>query len=654
MSKENKTVFIDNVLNQYLKDKTWLAILVGMNPKNLNDILSDDKTTYKQLQDLLARGGLSLQISIQGEVPSNAKASRMQFLKYNLKIHGNPDHAIQKAVHRQTVPQIWWDEDDITIGDLVSLEKYFGFRLLFTVSGIGNTDDTVKNQPIKKISNIKEISKKTLIKYQEMLKIFNSTQQENCEIEEQKPETQDVSPVIPQKGKTENDKFRITEATNQEPAQVIDGNKQVKYSVAIEEKQYYILKKIAKRKNIQTKTLIEQIITDQNSFVNIHLKKWKKGVTTSRLTEINQSAIDNIEKITTDKKITKVSLFYNVFKKFIKENEEYYKYKTNGPSTSETDNIQNKEKQIMKNKENATDISMSKWLANLPHNQTNVLYNELRDLDKEDLIKGPYGQDTINAIRPFVYPSDEKLIALSVALRKAAQEKQVVFGEIEEPSYTVRHIIRANDTLCEQYVLMKEVANYLNSTINKKPMPLETDVTIDKKKTISIKSLSAFRPTDEDDIRLVAIVLKKGFFGQKETKMYVTPTLFTVEQWYQIADKALKHYNDNCNTQIIETIKASESEYDNQFKFFIETMDRLIRKIVLEVSNTNILHDFAYIMADKTMWHDVRIKNSKVIMKEYSDEGKEQDIKVEEELSPLDKQMLLKALRDHILAKCSK
>lgn len=726
MAKENKMLFIDNVLRVYRKDKAWLAVLLGVELKELNRILSDDKTTYKDLQNLLQRGGITLRFSIQGEPLLPANTSRMLFLKNNLQRHRESGDIVKKATRNSNAPACWWKEDDITIFDLTNLEKFFGFRLLATFTGLGDSEDIIKNQPMKNGLNWKLVCNKTNAKYDAMLKILQQTKKQQEEKSTQ----------------------------NSTDKKSLVSEKKTSYYIRLNKKQDKTLKRIAAENNVTIKKTIEDIFTAPEAFDGIQIRK--RAYTdddrnlSSRPIDLDTEILGKIQTQSEKHKTTIYEVQYTIIAKYLREHRKkatektkeheipsdekinavwrylaLYHYYNTMPrladcmiastialhrsdreillewfvvnkaqqlwvedkvlkemetllrktldyqhisitvSTSEPEEIKrnvpdNKENKTSENRHTEEDLtehkafsdkkettgpdkekenqpvmenknkkSFKSWLDSLPHSETNPFFNEAKG-SLERLSEGIYGSDTINALRPFRYEDDKKLIELSCKLKQAAKKGEISFPEPEEPDYLTRSIIFKNADICEKYNIMKDVIALLCSSINNKPMEMKESFTDNDGKKINVTKLYVVK--GDKYTALMATIQKKGFLMRKTITKEIHPNTFTMEWWYQIAAKAQEHYN-KCYKDHISSVNADmRKKGSDQFTAFVNILSDALKQLVLETASTDMLNDFACETSDgKKLISSLKVKNNTVYV-----QVTQNDTEIEQESQRLD------------------
>ena len=165
MAKENYVVPLDNLLRRYNKDRQWLSILCDVPFDEMNKALSSKKLTYGKLQALLLRGNITLSITIQGEQPATNTGKRMDFLRNNIRLHRIGADQLTTATGNSKAPDVWWENDDITLCELLYLEKYYNsLTFLFNFTGIGNGPDLTKTIPSKE-GYWKVVSQETVTRF---------------------------------------------------------------------------------------------------------------------------------------------------------------------------------------------------------------------------------------------------------------------------------------------------------------------------------------------------------------------------------------------------------------------------------------------------------------------------------------------------------
>lgn len=149
MAKENLVVPLDKLLRRYKKDRQWLSILCRTDYKEMTKMLESKTTTYGDLQQFLLKGGISLKISIQGEIPPYKNGRRTQFMEYNMQLHkGNATYIAERV--RSGAPKSWFDDDDIPLVDLVEYEKVIdNSKLIWSFTGLNGVTDYMNTAVIK-------------------------------------------------------------------------------------------------------------------------------------------------------------------------------------------------------------------------------------------------------------------------------------------------------------------------------------------------------------------------------------------------------------------------------------------------------------------------------------------------------------------------
>ena len=149
MAKQIQCPALINLLKRYNKDLDWLAGLCGATKKDLQTLLTSKKSKLSELQSILQQGGISLNVDIRGEEAPPEGSPRMQFLKNNLTVHRNGKKIIFDVTRKTNTPECWWEEDDITLEDLLALETYFGFTLRWNFKGLSDETDVMTKIPDK-------------------------------------------------------------------------------------------------------------------------------------------------------------------------------------------------------------------------------------------------------------------------------------------------------------------------------------------------------------------------------------------------------------------------------------------------------------------------------------------------------------------------
>lgn len=169
MSKENYVVPLDNLLRRYQRDRQWLSILCQTPYREFLNLLESKKTTYGNLQDLLAKGGISLRITVQGEEPPIPAAPRMQFLKSNFMRHRNRDEHIETVTGIAGAPKKWFNADDIPLSDLCKVERAFRISFLFNFYGISDqpSADVMKSVTYKNNVDWKALGENCLLRFKQ-------------------------------------------------------------------------------------------------------------------------------------------------------------------------------------------------------------------------------------------------------------------------------------------------------------------------------------------------------------------------------------------------------------------------------------------------------------------------------------------------------
>ena len=680
--KENKAQAIDNLLKIYNKKRQWLAILLGLTYKDFEKMLSDGKVTYKQLRELFSTAGITMTINIQGEPETFKNDKQLAFLRNNYLIHQNSPGSWREATKNRNAPDIYWQKDDISMDELLRLEKNFNFTLLFTFTGLGSTPDTVKTYPMKTNGfNWKTVSPEIENRYKEkfqaiVTKVEEAVKPINIEDEEinDAPKKQPVKAVqythhepvynAPQKSRPDSDKENV--------------------GLRINKQQYNFISKIAKENGITASTYIGNVLAQPDILDNIKPKAttFDKENIKKITTVLPKKSNDILEEKAIEANVTKTALVYyilirhiNIIKDTRKEKSDVIdsndaiqpvtptvpaastapaeKTPASQPqaASSKTENKQPQPEKTDTPKEQSK--TFRSWLRQLPTEMTSVFYREVDRARKQKLLNAPYGSQTINALKTFSYPHDEALIILSNELRKAANDLQLPKVNEDEYPYEDNMTIHHNKTLCLQYQLMKDVTGWLSATyssdyvdLSKSKQPLT--VVVDGK-PLQVLRLSVRRESDNHDAVLTVTARKKTLISSKNVNVPVVPETFSTEQWYKIAISTKENWTYNNGKHLNTITNGSLDKIKEMEAKLSDALNSSIREIILETKEQRFLNDFAYMDKDgNTMWSDPDVQSGEAIFRQVKDT--QEDIIKVNSMGNDAKKELLTAMVGHINA----
>lgn len=459
MAKENYVIALDNLLKRYNKDREWLSILCDVPFAEMNKILSDKKFTYGQLQALLARGGIQLTISIQGEPLAKDNGKRMAFLRQNITYHCNGSNILRNATGNQKAPDIWWEKDDITMQDLSSFAKSFSVTFLYTFNGLGATSDVMKNKVEKSVTNWKTVARPVVERFRaNASKIWATLTEEQRKAiltravrVDFNPKTDFVEQEVPAPEAAPAPSVQEEEQeVDYVPNPVtFEGPDEIEREPHRAAPFVFSTKRTPNKADSpnpekDTKPMEKKIeeITDTNAN-----SKPSKVVS---ITFHSLEEVETITKLASEKGISRSLFIYEEISKnvFNKPTEEEEKSADPAPVVSSNSEINNKK-------------SISSWLAE-QSDEMKEAYSELLSEWKatwsaEDM---PYGPDTVLAFRELAGSRDLELFALWSKLQVAMSDGEVSVPVKKSPSLYMRTIIEAN----RRYIFKQSM--YLSVLVN--------------------------------------------------------------------------------------------------------------------------------------------------------------------------------------------
>ena len=643
MSRENAMQAVDNLLRNYGKDREWLAVLLGYEPEKFNKILSNDKTTYGQLQNMLQRGGIQLRITIQGEIEPDEGAGRLQFLKNNIRMHRNRSEYIRKVMKRSNIPETWYEQDDIPMSELVAMEKNFKFKLLYHFKGLNAcNEDVMKTEPLKKTASVNNVSPYVVKNYEFRL---NWAKKNGIDIgADTREDTADGTFKNPDENKTET-----------VPAFV--RTKTLKF-----EKQQY--EQISVRAFNEGKSIIDfitQVLEDTDLVENANYVKkdlTKEGFTYKSLPKLTNEVHRTLNDMVSITELSKENVIWCIFDGVLnKKDSPEPEVRDPEPEPVPESSAQTEEEPVQASVPEREKTSEKKtkdepahggktfmnWMKALNADEKDLLADEFRLAGKEELTDGRYGVDTVNAIKPFRYPEDAQLIRLSAKLKTDVKAGRLLFVTTEEGDWQTRSLIMKNQTMTEQYILYNEVicrlaACYTSESVAVKEEVLTTD-------NVPVTSFSIVKK-GEEPARLVFTTERKRFLSTRKESFTALPGMLHPVQWYQLADLAEKHFLANNKLRIQETIANCAGAVREKKRTFERVLVKSIAEVILETSGSGLTDGFLFQNTDGTLWSEPAVRNGKAVFRHMTDSGEET---AEAETIPsetLDR--LFNAVLDHI------
>lgn len=441
MAKENYVIALDNLLKRYNKDREWLSILCDVPFAEMNKILSDKKFTYGQLQALLARGGIQLTISIQGEPLTKDNGKRMAFLRQNVTYHCNGSNILRNATGNQKAPDIWWEKDDITMQDLSSFAKSFSVTFLYTFVGLGATSDVMKNKVEKSVTNWKTVARPVVERFRaNASKIWATLTEEQRKVlltravrvdfnpktdfVEQEVPAPEAAPAPSKQEEEQEVDYVPNPIVFDEPDKIQREPKHAAPFIRTAEKTG---KNDTSRKNRKEK-ITE--ITPENNPSSAEDDKMRKAITISFR---SPEEVARIVKLADEKGISRSLFLYEVVTDTLFNGAKEEKGKDHGAPSANGDSPEKVYE------------SFSSWIADLSDDMKEA-YSELLSEWKAtwSAEEMPYGPDTVLAYRELTWSRDQKLIILWRILQRVISGGEVSVPVKEIPSLYMHTVIEAN------------------------------------------------------------------------------------------------------------------------------------------------------------------------------------------------------------------
>ena len=442
MAKENYVIALDNLLKRYNKDREWLSILCDVPFAEMNKILSDKKFTYGQLQALLARGGIQLAISIQGQPLAKDNGKRMAFLRQNVTYHCNGSNILRNATGNQKAPDIWWEKDDITMQDLSSFAKSFSVTFLYTFIGLGATADVMKNKVEKSVTNWKTVARPIVERFRaNASKIWATLTEEQRRalltravrvdfnpktdfVEQEVPAPKAASAPSVQEEEQEVVDYVPNPIVFDEPDRIQREPKHTAPFIRTTEKTG---KNDTPRKKQKEKTME---ITPENNPSSAEDEKMRKAITISFR---SPEEVARIVQLADEKGISRSLFLYEMVTDILFNGTKEEKGKDGGTPSVNDDS---REKDCK---------SISSWLAE-QSNEMKEAYSKLLSEWKAiwSAEEMPYGPDTVLAFRELAGSRDLDLIVLWSKLQMAMSDGEVSVPVKKSPSLYMRTVIEAN------------------------------------------------------------------------------------------------------------------------------------------------------------------------------------------------------------------
>ncbi len=515
MAKENYLIALDNLLKRYNKDRVWLSILCDEAPQTMEKFFSSKKLSYGDLQGILAKGGITLTISIQGEAPSLDKKSRMAFLRQNIRYHGNSADTIRQKITTAGVPDLWWQKDDITMQDLSLLERTFPLTFLYKFTGMGTLPDIVKSKVDRGV-NWKAVSPETLSLFRKKAeKLFKKLSEEQRKelytravLKDYVPQT--VQPV------------QLTE----QPAPETEPEK----------------KPIPSKANDTMPQEAETSITTQRGPSMEETYMPDKSTRTIAFRCKTKKEFDLISKMAYEKGLTKSAMVYNLL------NDAVFNPKKNGSVPTAASGT---EKNLF-----------ASWMNTQEKRLTNAYRQILKQKETPwDETQLPLGADSILAIK-ILNPDNETdtlVLQLAANLQNAVKKGSVPARANEEATLEQQETIETNRKSVIKIQMREEVINYLracgkNAFIDCEPS--QNNEAFYQKENLYITRIEC-KTDNGEDYYLVYSGYKTSFLKKTAVSYKETPS----EKHFEFFDKpffiarlAKKQYQEYAVIRTRETV----------------------------------------------------------------------------------------------------
>lgn len=601
MAKQNYTAALDNLLKTYGKDRAWLARLLDKDEKSLDAFLGSKKTTLGELQALLSKAGISLYLTVRGETPPTKGSPRLQFLKNNFRRHRN-EPIVAEVTSIRNAPQCWYDADDIPLKDLYDVENSFGMTFQWNFNGMSEAEDTMLSSPLR--SHVRKTLRQEMLKKCEGFDTIapqeEKPQKETTEptsVEENNPKGLNADNLIAeikeifkeeipwfieilQKNKTEEDLFfNIKEGTTLQ-----------KLDDVYSKKTMSALREYLKEKGYDVSVRIwsdTRLGEPYRSQFNGFLWKWMDdgGYTMEQVrTWVAQYFKDYADPVDwkrdDDLPLNSLQVIADMtgvkLSVILLSTEDASAFRDNNMMAFIIPNRRVKslqstlsQKRVRKSLETQGEtpaqkptkaITVKDWLELHPD------FAQLRDRtpkERQGILDGRYGENTVIALFPFDVASDINFIKLHKELLEQIAVKRVIAQKTAEADLDTTIIVTENRESIIKLDCIEEIQDKLSSVPKAQEMVFEKPLTTQKGKIITgiIWSPSEGLALEGE---------KKGFLIRKKEKIMavnghpeVLAELFDRKTWYMITKKAREHYRLFGIQRIKETLSGAKRHVED-------------------------------------------------------------------------------------------
>ena len=694
MPKQNYTAALDNLLKVYEKDRQWLAdLLYGRIPGNietLNKFLGSKRSTLSQLEQMLAKRGIKLYLTIRGETPPMKGAPRMQFLKNNFQKHRNPSSVIA-SIGGANAPQCWWDDDDIGLKELYDIEKYFGMTLQWNFVGLSDTPDTMISAPmrstvhkaVKEEFNFGQVTGKA--------KDAEASQQNEPATAEQKPEPKktfsDSKEVVEEvkeifrdevpwlmdilsKNKTEEDMiFNIDENQNLQRLDDVyvkktmstlrDYLKLFGYDFSI---RIWADPKLPDPYRNQFTGFIWKWMEDEG----INMEQVCSWVKNSKYdgpygNPVEWRRDDNLPLNSLQHIANMIGLKLSVI--LVSLENEHATPDSNMISfivperrvkSLPTALAQKKVKESVEPVASAAKTTKRTITYNVKHwLEMQPAYSELWNKTPEErrcYLDGRLGENTVIALFPFNLATDIALVELHRELHAQIVQKRVTAGRTEEADLDTSMIVASNRESIMKLDCIGEIQDKLSSVPKAQEMLLDVPLMTQEGKTIT-----GVVWTPSEGLALEG--KKKGFLIRKTEKISainghpeILASLFDAKTWYFLAKKAREHYRLNGIQRVKETLSATKRQAEDirsKLTSLHSMAVQQIMTIIAETQDMNLMNGFIEMIGEK-MYAEPVLKEGKVYFQITADDDNSTRSVAAEEIKTENLLALCELLNEHV------
>ncbi len=614
MSKENYAIAVDNVLKRYNRDRKWLSVLCNIQYGELERFLSSKKITYSGLKNLLMLGGVSMNIYIQGEEKPKDQTTRLAFLRQNLRSHRNGPDILKKITGNNNAPDTWWNNDDISMQDLLCLEKYFNFTLLYVFGGIGQTPDTVKTRTDKGV-NWKMVSKETADRIRRnaplRLKFLNDQEKKEllspAVLMDYNPKTDFQASNLQPDEKNEEKNTKIGNLPDEAIAQLA----KIKFSEEKNTSGQTVLQGTQHEVQSSPKTLDTQNITEPIT------KDEKIKNVTIRFKTADE--ITELAKIAERKGISRNALLYNMI------TEQLLHAADNGTPVQQavTKPVQ---------KEDA----YKKWLSKQPKGLINTYAALLREYNSpwsvEDL---PLGPDTPLAVKVLSATDNAEVFELTERLQEAVRKGEVPATAPRTPTLDETCNIELNRSTMLKIRMHNDTMYYLHSCPNHPYIECEISIPMLANSKTVITRIECV--TEGERTYLVYTGHEKKLYTKKKISFSENdrPSYFElIDNWIQITRQARRNYEEYNIQRTRETVgKASDKMKESleQVDAAITTFKQNFRVVIAELVASGKADEFIHENHGRLYSHP-EVKEGKASILVTSDSG---EMRLTEDQMPL-------------------